>query len=224
MLKTIKKRTFETIRENSRQVILICSIITVVGLCTVFSLMRKIENTQAAGLQKGIANEIIRFHVIANSDNEEDQELKLKVKENVVEYMHDLLKEAVTIDDTREIITVNLESIQEKAEQIIAEQGYHYKVTAQLTDCYFPMKSYGDITFPAGEYEALRICIGDAKGKNWWCVLYPNLCFIDSIHAVVPENQKEELKNVLTEDEYDSLFSWKNSGVHIKSKILELFQ
>jgi len=87
------------------------------------------------------------------------------------------------------------------------------------------MKSYGDITFPAGEYEALRVCIGKAVGRNWWCVIFPNLCFIDSIHAVVPQEQKEELKNVLTEDEYDSLFSWKDSGdVRITMKVFEFFK
>lgn len=101
--------------------------------------------------------------------------------------------------------------------RIVEKEQAGYPVHAELTECYFPRKSYGDCTFPAGRYEALRICIGKAEGKNWWCVLFPNLCFVDSIHAVVPEEQKKELKNVLTEEEYESLFDWKHSEFKITS-------
>lgn len=176
--------------------------------------------TQETSLQKGIADEIIRFHVIANSDTDEDQALKMKVKNEVVAYMETILKDAHSIDATRTCIKENMDKIENKAVEIIKREGYAYPAKASLTWCYFPMKSYGDITFPAGDYEALRIQIGEAEGKNWWCVLYPNLCFIDSIHAVVPEDEKEELKNVLTEDEYDSLFSWKKSEYKIGWKYL----
>lgn len=85
---------------------------------------------------------------------------------------------------------------------MIAQAGYDYSVSAQVVRDEFPEKTYGDITFPAGWYKALRIEIGEAKGQNWWCVLYPNLCFMDAVHAVVPEEGKQELKNVLEEDTY----------------------
>lgn len=172
----------------------------------------------AESIQEGIAGEIIRFHVIANSDSQEDQDLKLMVKDEIVKYMEPILRDAGDISETRIRIQDHLGEIEEKAAEVIKGQGYDYQAEAGLTKCYFPIKTYGDCTFPAGEYEALRVCIGEAQGKNWWCVLYPNLCFIDSIHAVVPEEQKEELKNVLTEEEYDSLFDWRTSDFEIKTK------
>ena len=76
-------------------------------------------------------------------------------------------------------------------------------MVGSVVNCYFPDKTYGDVTFPRGYYDALRIEIGKAEGENWWCVLYPNLCFLDSVHAVVPEEGKDKLKNVLDEEEYE---------------------
>ena len=96
-----------------------------------------------------------------------------------------------------------MEQIEGIAEKIVKENGYTYQVNAEVTFCDFPDKTYGDVTFPAGRYEALRIEIGRAEGHNWWCVLYPNLCFLDSVHAVVPEEGKEELRQVLTDEEYE---------------------
>lgn len=176
------------------------------------------ENT----IQQGIAKEIVRFHVLANSDSEQDQELKMAVKERIVHYMQEILADAGSVQQAKEKIKDNLENIRKEAMQEIHRQGYSYPVEARLETCYFPMKSYGDCTFPAGDYEALRICIGEAKGHNWWCVLYPNLCFVDSLHAVVPEEEKQELRNVLTEEEYDSLFDWQEDDYEVKSGFWEL--
>lgn len=175
-------------------------------------------------IQQGIADEIVRFHVLANSDGEEDQALKLKVKDRIVGYAKVLLAGADNVEETKERIVRNLSAIQKEAEKEVRKWGYSYPVTAKLETCYFPMKSYGDCTFPAGNYDALRICIGKARGHNWWCVLYPNLCFVDSLHAVVPEKEKQELQNVLTEEEYDSLFDWQEDEYRVKSGIWEWFK
>lgn len=195
-------------------------VLTVIGVLVTITL--SVQGRKAAAtstkIQAGIAEEIIRFHVLANSDSDADQDLKMTVKENVVAYMSELLADAQSIDETRACIKAHLSDIEEYAAKVISENGYEYAVTAELTTCYFPMKSYGDCTFPAGDYEALRVCIGKAAGKNWWCVLYPNLCFIDSIHAVVPEEQKEELKNILTEEEYNSLLGWKDHEYKVTTK------
>lgn len=185
---------------------------------------RGIDIVEAQNIQQGIAQEIVRFHVLANSDTEEDQTLKLEVKTRIVEYCKDLLADAGTVQETKEILAENLEEIQKTAEAVIKEQGYTYPVSARLENCYFPMKSYGDCTFPAGNYDALRVCIGKAEGRNWWCVLYPNLCFVDCIHAVVPEKEKQELKHVLTEEEYESLFDWQEEEYQIKSGIWEIIK
>ena len=192
-----------------KQVVILFGVLTAVGVMAAAAL--------AAGIQQGIAGEILRFHVIANSDSKEDQALKLKVRDAVVEYMKDLLEGAEDLEETKGRVAERLADIEELAMRIVEKEQAGYPVHAELTECYFPRKSYGDCTFPAGRYEALRICIGKAEGKNWWCVLFPNLCFVDSIHAVVPEEQKEELKNVLTEEEYESLFDWKHSEFKITS-------
>lgn len=197
-----------------KQVVILFGVLTAVGVMAAAALTVR---GKAAGIQQGIAGEILRFHVIANSDSKEDQALKLKVRDAVVEYMKDLLEGAEDLEETKGRIAERLADIEELAMRIVEKEQAGYPVHAELTECYFPRKSYGDCTFPAGRYEALRICIGKAEGKNWWCVLFPNLCFVDSIHAVVPEEQKKELKNVLTEEEYESLFDWKHSEFKITS-------
>lgn len=197
-----------------KQVVILFGVLTAVGVMAAAALTVR---GKAAGIQQGIAGEILRFHVIANSDSKEDQALKLKVRDAVVEYMKDLLEGAEDLEETKGRVAERLADVEELAMRIVEKEQAGYPVHAELTECYFPRKSYGDCTFPAGRYEALRICIGKAEGKNWWCVLFPNLCFVDSIHAVVPEEQKKELKNVLTEEEYESLFDWKHSEFNITS-------
>ena len=152
--------------------------------------------------QKHMAEEVLRFHVLANSDSKEDQELKMTVKDEVVSWLEAKM-DCDSLEETKNFIRSHLTGIEEGAEETGRREGYSYPVQAALEWTDFPEKSYGDVTFPAGSYEALRIQIGEAKGHNWWCVLYPNLCFIDSVQAVVPEKGKKQLKHVLTDDEYD---------------------
>lgn len=165
---------------------------------SVFRVEAKIEETQ----QK-LAGEVLRFHVLANSNSEEDQALKMKVKEAIIKYMKEELPNATCVEDTKKWTGSHEKDLQKVAEDTIRSEGYRYPVTAKLTESYFPDKTYGDVMFPAGKYEALRIQIGKAEGQNWWCVLYPNLCFIDATHAVVPKEGKQELESVLAEEEYE---------------------
>lgn len=162
-----------------------------------------VVNAKQSQMQRDLAEEVFRFHVLANSDSEEDQALKMQVKEAVISYMKEEIPCSDSVDTTKEWAKNHLDTIVNLAEAVIAEEGYSYEVTANVTTCDFPEKTYGDITFPPGVYEALRIEIGEAKGQNWWCVLYPNLCFIDAVHAVVPEKGKKDLKKVLEDDTYD---------------------
>lgn len=177
------------------------------------------NTVDASEVQEGIASQIVRFHVLANSDSEEDQELKLKVKEYIITYMEEILKDAKDIESTRQQIQLHIDDIAAEAKRVIVEEGYYYAVEVTLEEVYFPIKTYGDITFPAGEYEALQVKIGAAEGKNWWCVIYPNLCFVDATHAVVPDAEKQELKNVLTEEEYKAITG--EIPVKVKFKIIE---
>lgn len=162
-------------------------------------------NADIATLQSGIADRIVRFHVIANSDSEEDQTLKLKVKEAVVSYTKPLLANSADINESRQLLLNEQEHIRTLAQQVVTENGYDYPVHVELTKTYFPTKSYGSYTFPPGQYEAFEVKIGNASGKNWWCVLYPPLCFIDVSHGVMDAQAEDLLKETLTTEEFNAV-------------------
>lgn len=166
---------------------------------------REIKARLDREIQQGIAGEVFRLHVIANSDTEKDQELKLKVKTRIVEYLKEILGEDAGLEETKEAVLTHLTEIEQEAENFIEEQGFDYPVEAVVEKTYFPEKTYGDCTFPAGEYEALKVKIGSAKGQNWWCVLYPSLCFLDDTYGIVTEEKKEDLKEVLTAEEFQEI-------------------
>ena len=178
-----------------------------IGIMAVFipGITTRIE---AENLQRKLAEEIFRFHVLANSDSGEDQSLKMKVKDHIVNYMKLKIPEAENMEETKKWAKAHLNEIEEEAVKVVRENGYDYSVKAEVTKSIFPEKTYGDLTFPQGVYEALRISIGKGRGRNWWCVLYPNLCFLDCVHAVVPEEGKEKLKAKLTVDEYDMITAY----------------
>lgn len=171
-------------------------------------------------VQQDIAKEILRLHVVANSDSKEDQELKMKVKETVVTYLRGSMRDASSVEEARAEIEKRLPEIEEIAKEKMQTEGYDYEVQAELGECYFPVKEYGDLTFPAGEYEALRVNLGESAGKNWWCVMYPSLCFVDATYQVVPDSSKEKLKDSLTEEEYNSLLDG-GDKVQYSSRIIE---
>ena len=177
-------------------------ICAIVGLLISILVTGFIVHAKKQEMQEELASEVFRFHVLANSDSEKDQELKMKVKEAIISYMKQEVPESNSVEMTKAWARENLSQIEAVAGEIITGEGYDYLVKAEVTNCDFPDKTYGDVTFPAGEYEALRVEIGKAEGQNWWCVLYPNLCFIDAVHAVVPDEGKEELRDVLEEDTY----------------------
>lgn len=160
-----------------------------------------------ADIQEEIANQLIRFHVRANSDSEEDQELKLKVKNAIVLYLENELENIATLDEARNILYDDIGEITDIALDVIKEEGYEYNVEVYFEEDYFPLKVYGDMAFPPGVYEAFRVDIGDAEGKNWWCVLYPPLCFVDSAYSVVPDDTKQKFEDVLSDEAYGAIMS-----------------
>ncbi|MCI8496144.1 MAG: stage II sporulation protein R [Lachnospiraceae bacterium] len=173
-----------------------------------------------------IAQKVIRFHVRANSDAKADQELKLKVRDAVGAYMQPKLAGIFDIEMSRQTLKKSLSQIEETAAHVIAKEGYDYGVTAALTITDFPEKTYGDYTFPAGQYEALELVIGKGAGHNWWCVMYPNLCFFNSVYEVVDEEAERSLQQVLTKEEYQSLMEKKNYKVTslLAERIREIFE
>jgi stage II sporulation protein R len=202
--------------------IIVLFVIFIAAVC----IMSEVEYSEAKGIEeKGIAQEdlqtslaqkIIRFHVIADSDTDASQQLKLKVKDETLGYMKTLLSGSEDIDTTREIIRENLCNIENFALEVVKREGYEYNVSAELETCYFPIKEYGSLSFPAGYYEALRIKIGKAEGRNWWCVMYPNLCFVDGTYAVVSDETKKTLEKMLTKDEYNMLLDGSKTKISFK--------
>ncbi|MBQ8519389.1 MAG: stage II sporulation protein R [Agathobacter sp.] len=173
-------------------------------------------------LQPSIASKILRFHVLANSNSNEDQEVKEKVRDAVGSYLQPLLEEAESLEETKQIVGKNIRDIIIVAENTLTENGYDYEVTARITRTDFPEKSYGAYTFPKGEYEALQIVIGEGEGQNWWCVLYPNMCFRGSVFEVVEEEAGEALREVLSPWEYADVFD--SGEVKVRFKFLEFFR
>jgi stage II sporulation protein R len=166
----------------------------------------KANNVNSMSLQNSIENKIIRFHVIANSDKAEDQALKLKVRDKVLEYIAPKLKTSKSIEESRQILMQNDSYIQKIADKVIKDNGYSYKSVTMLSKENFPVKTYGNITLPQGEYEAYRIIIGNGAGQNWWCVMFPPLCFIDITKGEVSYKETEKaMKQVLTENEYEEV-------------------
>lgn len=147
----------------------------------------------------------IRFHVIANSDSPEDQALKLRVRDRLLDRFSDQFSSAATIDDVRIKIQENLQTIKDIALSEIQRSGSEYTVNADLGYFDFPTKAYGDLVLDAGRYEALRVVIGEGKGANWWCVMFPPLCFVDISHGVASQPEKsqwdeEDIKDAQTEE------------------------
>lgn len=170
-------------------------------------------------LQEHLAQEVLRFHILANSDSEEDQALKITVRDQILDYLEAEMPKYSDVHETVRWIRSHMDELEEVSQKTVSEQGYDYPVNAAVTTCWFPDRTYGDMTFPAGNYEALRVELGDAKGHNWWCVLYPSLCFTDAANAVIPEEGKQKLQNVLTEDEYEQITA--ETDFHIKWYFLE---
>ena len=170
-----------------------------------------------------IADSVFRLHVIANSDSDEDQNLKYIVRDRVIEYMSSISQNASSKEDVIEIAKANLDKIQAIASQTIRENGYTYSVNVEVGNFSFPSKRYGDITLPPGYYDALRIKIGEAEGQNWWCVMFPPLCFVDVTSGVVPDESKEIMKENLSKEEFD-LISKNSNEVKVKFKIVEVLQ
>ena len=171
----------------------------------------------------GLKRNIIRFHVIANSDSEDDQALKLKIRDRILNEMGEQFENSSSIDESRRMIESNMDTLKYIAEDEIKKDGKDYMAQVYLGEDDFPTKSYGGITFPAGEYEALKVVIGEGKGKNWWCVMFPPLCFVDITHGISGDVQ-EELKEVLSEDEYELILSDKKPHMKLKSKTVEIFK
>ena len=170
-----------------------------------------------------IANSVFRLHVIANSDSKEDQDLKYKVRDALLEYMNSICTDCTSKEEAIYIVENNKSTFEEIAINTIKENGYSYSVKINIGNFEFPTKNYGDISLPAGYYDALRVEIGEANGQNWWCVMFPPLCFVDISSGVVPDESKELIENNLSDEEFALISDKSDSKIEFKFKLLEFF-
>ena len=204
--------------------ILILSLIAIISIMTI-SISGEVKKISAAS--EDYKDKLIRFHVIANSDSEEDQNLKLKVRDAIINYLQPKLLESESIEESELIIKKEYDELEKISKNIILENGYDYDVKVGIDYSKFPTKQYSNVVLTAGEFKALRIIIGEGKGKNWWCVMFPPLCFVDEQKGIIDKDTDDKLREVLTEEEYE-LISQKTSKqvdrVQIKFKIVEIIQ
>ena len=183
-----------------------------------FLCYRKMEMKAATS---DLSRSTIRFHVLANSDSSIDQNLKMNVKEQVVNYIYEHTKECKTVNDTLNYLKSNDSTIKQIAQREVNNQGFHYLVTTSLSEKTFPQKIYGDVSFPKGSYTSYTITIGNGKGHNWWCVLYPPLCFVDASTGIVPDSSKEQLQETLNNHQYHSIIQFRFKYLTFLNNFLE---
>ena len=175
---------------KARLVILILSLIAIISI---MSISIKNEADKIDNVSESYKEKLIRFHVIANSDTEEDQELKLKVRDEIISYLQPKLENSSSIEESEKIITSEYDNLQSISRETIIDNGYEYDVKVGIEYSNFPTKQYSNVILPAGEYKALKVVIGEGKGKNWWCVMFPPLCFVDEEeYNLITTKNKEE--------------------------------
>ena len=150
----------------------------------------------------GISQSVFRLHVIANSDSKEDQALKYKVRDELISYMNSLSDGITNKEEVIKLAKLHKSDFESVAKKVIQDNGFDYNVTVEIGNFDFPTKVYGDISLPSGYYDALKVEIGNAAGRNWWCVMFPPLCFVDVTSGIVPDESKEIMKEELTDEEY----------------------
>ncbi len=191
-------------------------------LLSIFILLSAISYVDAVSTD--IADSVFRLHVIANSDTVEDQNLKYKVRDKILEYMNSISQNCTSKSEIIELANKNREQFYNIAKQVIIDNGYNYDVKISIGNFDFPTKNYGDISLPAGNYEALRIEIGNASGQNWWCVMFPPLCFVDVTSGVVPDESKIIIKDNLSDEEYNIVSDQTSLDIKFKFSLIEMLQ
>ena len=213
------------IKNIRNRIYILASILVVILITSTFVIIKEVNKIEACTYD--YKDKLIRFHVIANSDSDKDQKLKLKVRDEVISYLQPKLENSNSIEESEKIIKNEYKTLENISKKVISKNGYNYTVKVGLEYSNFPAKQYSSVVLPAGKYKALRIIIGEGKGKNWWCVMFPPLCFVDDQNGIIDEKTDEKLKEILTPEEYNLIMAKnkiKISNFKLKFKIIEVFQ
>ncbi|MGN1096133.1 MAG: stage II sporulation protein R [Eubacteriales bacterium] len=185
-----------------------CLVLVVCCLCSFLPLSDEAE----------IYDNTVRLHVIANSDSAHDQQVKLLVRDSVLSAIDSLVKDAASVAEAENIIKENISYIRDIASETLLLLGEENDVCVTLSREYYPTRDYGDFSLPAGEYDSLRVMIGKAEGKNWWCVLYPELC------TNTAKTGETLIRTGFSKDQIDILTGNEEPKYRLKFKILEIFE
>lgn len=211
-----------SIEKFKKEVSYIILSITVGMIVTVMVNTIKVYSNDKA---QSISNEVLRFHVLANSNSEEDQKLKILVKDKTIEKFKDVISAFKSKEESVKGFEEKLKEIENYAQKVINDEGYSYKIVAEVGKSFFPTKTYGDVTLPKGEYLGLRLIIGNGTGENWWCVMFPPLCYVD-------EAIEGSRKGIIDDTDLEKILGTENYKIIVedtleyrfKFKIVEMFQ
>ena len=172
--------------------------------------------------EEKIYDTVVRLHVLANSDSEEDQALKLRVRNAVLDATSPLVKDCTSQEEAVEILSAHIPDLESAAAKVIAAEGYDYPVTVLLGEEDYPTRTYESCAFPAGTYVSLRVLIGSGEGQNWWCCLFPPLCL--SAAAAKQDNEDAFIQVGLTKDQYGIITETGKTKYKVRFKLLEVLE
>lgn len=177
-------------------------------------------NSYASTISNNLSENFFRLHIIANSNSNTDQDLKLKIRDNIIIYMKEITQNISTKQEAINICRNHLDNFKQIALDTIKKEGFDYNVSLNIGEYNFPTKHYGNISLPAGSYDALKIEIGNAAGENWWCSLFPPLCFVDMSSGMIDDNSKKILNENLSEEDF-AIITSSSEDIKFKFKIIE---
>ena len=198
------KEFFKKIKSNGFYVILSCIIISIMASLFLWynakekdEAIEKNEAIQTINFQTTLENKLLRFHIKANSDSEEDQRLKVAIKNKIINYLTPVLKTCKDVEESKKLATAHFNDLEKIASDEMKIWGRNYGVKVYITKKEFPYRKYGDLIFPQGTYQSLQVVLGNGDGKNWWCVMFPPLCLTDMVSGTVPDSSKKKLEEVV---------------------------
>ena len=196
-------------------------ILSILFILFIFFLAKSYSDT----MFKNISNNFLRLHIVANSDSTEDQILKYEIRDAILNYISPYIKNASSKHDAIQILNNNMDELYNLSSNILNEHGLNYPVNISIGNFNFPTKDYSSFILPEGNYDALKIELGNAIGQNWWCVMFPSLCIVDTSNFNIDNSSMDILKNTLDSEEF-SIISKDNTSpeIKIKFKLIELFE
>ena len=178
------------------------------------------NTSQQSLLSEQLSEKILRLHIIADNDSEEAQAVKLLVRDAVCDYLSPLPKEIDTKEEVCRYLNLHMSELVAVANEVLQQNSCSYRATATIEKRYFPLKTYGNYSFPPGEYDALCITLGSGQGRNWWCLAFPSLCLLDGTYTVANEACESQLKILLTDEEYEAILI-QEPKVRFRFRLLE---